>query len=512
MDMKSNGIYMKPIYHLSLLVFAFLMTNRTTTMVDFQIRTHALKMDRAELQRIQDVAQHSNRPQGAPRYSDVCFSSRWHHPRNEADTLDTFETGEAFFATRLDWVYSTDPEWIAECRSRGYHFMAALNTILPDAPGQQKWAKGRIKDMKGESVTAPWMRGWESRWGCANSPEYRATYLSHASRCIRGGTDSFQMDDPGINHAAIAWGGCYCVHCREKASEQGYDLNDPVQMRAFQKASVIAFYSEMRAKIESIAGRHVPFSCNNYKGSWNYFAYEAFDYGTAELPHRTAQPDSIYHLLRETRQLGKAQIFTYVSENVSDIRRVIAMTYACGSHCIVPWDVYLGSTPNGSIRYYGRPEDYADLYGFVRANAAYLDGYEDAAVFGPGLIETRYGSGSPIQVDGDSVYALVRVRPGDIESPVVIHLVNWARNSDNAVTITLNDEIIFGDQPYSAHVRFPAEFDKDLHQRVRMTGDFSELVIQRDPDVLPRDGRMLVKIAGLKPWGILVLSPAGSRR
>ena len=33
----------------------------------------------------------------------------------------------------------------------------------------------------------------------------------------------------------------------------------------------------------------------------------------------------------------------------------------------------------------GKPEEYADLYGFVRANAEYLDGYEEAAVAGPGL-------------------------------------------------------------------------------------------------------------------------------
>ncbi|MEE4312700.1 MAG: hypothetical protein V2J62_12625 [candidate division KSB1 bacterium] len=471
-----------------------------------------MKMNHIALPGIQHIAQRSNRPQGAPRYSDVCFSSRWRHPRSESDTLDTFETGEAFFATRLDWVYSTDPEWIAECRSRGYHFKAALNTILPDAPGLKRWEKGRIKDKDGESVTAPWMRGWDSRWGCVNSPAYRSTYLAHARKCIQGGTDAFQMDDPGINHAAIAWGGCYCAHCRDRAIVQGYDLDDAIQMHAFQKASVIDFYAGMRAAIDSMAGRHVPFSCNNYKGGWDYFAYELFDYGTAELPHKTARPDSIYHLLRKTRQLGKAQIFTYVSENISHIRRVIAMTYTCGGHCIVPWDVYLKSTPTGSIRYYGRPEDYADLYGFVRANAAYFDGYEDAAVNGTGLIEKRYSSDSPIQVEGDSIYAFVRTIPGNVNSPVVIHLVSWGKNSEKAVSITLTDELIFGDQPYTAHLRLPVEFDRALHQRVRMTKDFSELTIRRDVDVLHRDGRTIVKIEDLTLWGILVLSPADTTR
>ena len=103
--------------------------------------------------KVYEVAQRRVRPPGAPRYSDVCFSSRWRRP-------NTFEMTAAFHATRLDWVYSTDPNWIAECKKRGYHFGGALNSTLPDTPGSKSWKVGRCRDKDGNLVTAPWMVNW----------------------------------------------------------------------------------------------------------------------------------------------------------------------------------------------------------------------------------------------------------------------------------------------------------------------------------------------------------------
>jgi hypothetical protein len=85
---------------------------------------------------------------------------------------------------------------------------------VPDEPGKNERLQGRILDLDGNRVTAPWMRGWKGRyWGCANSPQYRESYVAYAKRAVDAGTDGLQMDDPPMNVAAVRWGGCFCPHC-----------------------------------------------------------------------------------------------------------------------------------------------------------------------------------------------------------------------------------------------------------------------------------------------------------
>jgi hypothetical protein len=50
--------------------------------------------------------------------------------------------------------------------------------------------------------------------------------------------------------------------------------------------------------------------------------------------------------------------------------------YAVGGHIEAPWNTYL-PTPDAR-RFFGKPEEYADLFAFVRGTARYLDSYEDA--------------------------------------------------------------------------------------------------------------------------------------
>jgi hypothetical protein len=58
--------------------------------------------------------------------------------------------------------------------------------------------------------------------------------------------------------------------------------------------------------------------------------------------------------------------------DVQIVRRAIALTYALGHRMLVPWDVYIGKEPE---RWFGKVEEYGDLYDFVRKNAKMLDGY-----------------------------------------------------------------------------------------------------------------------------------------
>ncbi len=335
-------------------------------------------------------------PPGAPKPSDVCFSSRWKHPRDAKDPYDTFQAAEAFHATRLVWVYTLDAAFAAEVTRRGYGFQAAVNSLVPDFPAETR-ERGRILDLDGNRVAAPWMRGWNGYWGCANSPEWRASYLATAKKCLDIGADCLQMDDPPCNLAAVAWGGCFCDHCvagfrqflKEKvpaqelgklraAQAEAFDYraylrerkapagdafarwNDPLKKHfaEFQRQAVAAFYAWVRPELDKHAGRHVPVSSNNYDGRWS-FPYDLFDFGMAELPARGATAAELFQKFRDAHARGKAQAFTFVSEDKSLTRKAIATAYACGGHLIVPWDVYMGSNVP---RYYGVAGSFARLH------------------------------------------------------------------------------------------------------------------------------------------------------
>jgi hypothetical protein len=199
-------------------------------------------------QTFRDMAKPRPQVAGAPLPSDVCLSSRWRHPRNEDDPHDTFETGDAFHATRLDWVYSLDPQWIKSCRDRGYRFGATLNSDVSDTVGSGTREKGRIRNKNGDPVTAPWMVRWKAWWGCVNAPSYQEAFLAHALRIVDGGADVIHVDDPGFNATAVHWGGCFCQHCQAKAKAQGVDLDDKKQMEAFQRVHRSRLSTEICAR------------------------------------------------------------------------------------------------------------------------------------------------------------------------------------------------------------------------------------------------------------------------
>jgi len=161
-----------------------------------------------------EATQPSARSSAAPPLDAVCFSSRWAHPRDAHDPHDTFQTAAAFAATDFVWIYSLDQKFVDRMKQVGGRVYLAINSLVPDAPGSNERLRGRILDLDGNRVTAPWMRGWKgSYWGCANSPEYRASYVAYAGRALEAGTDGLQMDDPPMNVAAVNWGGCFCPHC-----------------------------------------------------------------------------------------------------------------------------------------------------------------------------------------------------------------------------------------------------------------------------------------------------------
>jgi hypothetical protein len=74
------------------------------------------------------------------------------------------------------------------------------------------------------------------------------------------------------------------------------------------------------------------------------------------------------------------QAFVFIPNyNVPLDRRTMALIYGSGGLPVAPWDVWMGT---GKPRYYGDPDDYVDLYNFVKAHSEYFNGYEEASVAG----------------------------------------------------------------------------------------------------------------------------------
>ncbi|MGX9965595.1 hypothetical protein ACVFYP_19870 [Roseomonas sp. F4] len=356
------------------------------------------------------------RPAHAPRPSDICFSARWARP-------EALEAAKAFGATRLDWCYTRDRGFMTQARQAGLAPLGgALNTILTDSLTGRAWREGRILDREGRPVTAPWMRWPGMAWGCVNSPAYRTTWLAHAKAGLEAGIDWFIVDDPRMNEAAVAWGGCFCQDCQASARREGADL--ATDMRGFQRRSVTRFHQDMRAEVDAIASRRVTFASNNVRGQSGW-PYDLFDFGIAEADPRDVAPAALARMLRAAEMAGRPQVLTLRSEDVALNRRVIAWSYANGGHLLAPWDVYLRSTPEGSDRFFGHAEDFAPIYAMARALAPLLDA---AVVSGDPPNESW-------RLDRPGWEAALRTTPDGRRA--ALHLVPWQAETPARLTLDL---------------------------------------------------------------------------
>ncbi|MBI5915475.1 MAG: hypothetical protein HY842_08865 [Bacteroidetes bacterium] len=463
----------------------------------------ALASCRPALLTVQETARRTTQPGSAPKYSDVCFSSRWERPRNEQDTLETFSSARSFHATYLNWVYTTNPDFIKKADSLGYRMQVALTPTLPDLPfGSNENKIGRIVNKAGQPVTAPWMKGWNNWWGCVNNPAFQEIYFAYIEEALKAGAYGFQVDDPAMGFLLLRnkWEDvCYCAFCRKKADSLG------VQPPDIQEVSVKSFHQTMKKRAEELAGRPVPFSCNNFEGDWELSPYGEFDFGVAEIPERRANPEYLYAAIREARRNEKAQVFTFANDRDWLVQKMIAATYACGGNMLVPWDVWQGG---GKDRYFGKPEQFAPLYGFVGAVAPWLDGYEDA-FYATSQDDVRFIEDRNLPVSFEEyrrqIHAFVRAKPGDADAPVVVHLIDWHVLME-PFGIRLNEGRFFKKGIASVELLTPVPFDKTQHEAAEASGDFSALFASQTID-FQRDGKLLhLKIPKLEQhWGLLIL-------
>lgn len=359
------------------------------------------------------------RPVHAPRPSDVCFSSRW--PRE-----NTIEVAQAFGATRLDWCYTSDKAFVEQARAAGLSVVGgALEPGRPDLVGSRERNTGRIVDRAGNRVTTPWMRVWPGvYWGCVNSPDFRRIWVAHASRALEAGVDWFVVDGAAMNGAAVAWGGCFCMHCRLRAAREGADLDR--DMLPFQQRSVARFHRDMRSEIDRIAGRRVTFAFNCLatpsRGEAWYDRF--FDFGCCEINPEHIEPRELGARLMAAERAGRPQMLTLRSRDIAMNRRVAAWAYSNGGHMIAPWDVYLAPAPGVSGRFFGDPKDFASIFLFARRLGRILD--DATPVDGIGY-EKAWFSDRPGWFGGLRVST-----SGDF---AVLHLVSWAHDGPAKLTV-----------------------------------------------------------------------------
>lgn len=376
---------------------------------------------------VSDVAVAHRRPSGGPHHSDVCFSIRW--MRKE---VDPFETAKTFHGTRFDWVYATEA-FIKDCKRRGYptcHSTSSARTDIGKPEGKPtSYTVGRAIDIHGKPLIASW-QNWNPPWGCASNPDFLDLLFHDVKLAVDAGAGYMQIDDPDTT-IMLRWGGdkndpqtrgCFCSHClttfrkylaRELKLEalealgvrdvarfdyQQYVLggNRNAALRKHFETSyrrtVEAFWRTLIERAARHAGRHFPFACNNTSFTRWDAPHHLFDFGVGELSkYDPPSPQSLWRKALVIDSMQKAQVYTLRSTNVAYTRRVLGLSYAVGNHFLVPWDVWVG----GSDRFFGKPQDFKDLYAFVRANARWLATYEYAAAYGEGVRDKWYGEGLP---------------------------------------------------------------------------------------------------------------------
>jgi hypothetical protein len=438
------------------------------------------------------IAQPSGFAPEMPKLSDVCM--RFFRPEQKGVTAERMlSAGSEFHITRGVWSYIEDKTFIRKVRAKGWEFQGSLCMTLTEPALALRDREGKPIGVIGQSDQPPFR-------GDNYNPAYRRAYLERAKRMVDMGVTSFQRDDP---------------------DEGFFDWGKIGRRDAIPDADLLEFHRWARTEIEKHAGRKLSFSTNCHTDP---AFMQAFDYRMTEVRFRSMDgtkeiisPSRVREIGNSARKEKKLFILTGQEDRpAEDYRWIWATSYATGNLYIVPWDQFqnvvldpvtrMPRIPVNKLpRIFIAPEKLADLTGFVRANADVLDGYEEAAVGGYDLQDTRFGTDAPVSVEGGSgkLSAFVRAKPGDAKAPVAIHLVE--REKGAASTLRLSTARLFGKQKFKVTLREPLPYDASLHAQAEKDKNYRSLIRQTILPTTTDDAWTLVYVPALSPWGILVV-------
>ena len=470
-----------------------------------------------------DIAQARPDVPGAPQPSDVVFSVR----SFSSSPSEYPAIAAGFNATRNDWTYSAaNTTAVNTLAAQGMTSGGAMN---PSTHGIPSTSQGIARHWDG---VTPLSRYNDTRYnGDVNASEYRNAALAQLKNYISAGNQRVQWDDPRLNtELVVMFGGSFApasvtkyntwladnTTAQQRTAEglpanlAGFDYrvfvenaNGNVSSQlydwwlTFHHESTIEYLDWLKAEIDAFAGYYVPFSSNNIS-KWDLDSepplalpeyvetYRWFDYSIGELRPSDANPSFMHNSARRGEELEKRQVFTLGDDDTNLNRKTMAYSYALGAHMVMPWDVFIPNAP----RLFGDPNDYNDITSLVRDNAHLYDGYESAGDVGPGIADPRIDGFDPVKIGGGSgqVYAHVRAVPGNIEAPLVVHLVDWDNTPQGFSVELLNES--FG---WPTNIALSSSL---------MTLDGSDVSLTGAVDGL---GYTEVSVSALAPYGLLVV-------
>ena len=438
------------------------------------------------------IAQPSGFAPEMPKLSDVCMrlfrlDQKGFSPERMLDA------GSEFHITRGVWSYIEDKSFIEKVRAKGWEFQGSLCMTLVDPKLALQDREGKPIGTNGQSVKPPFR-------GDNANPDYRRAYLERAKRLVDMGVTSFQRDDP---------------------DEGFFDWGKKGRRDAIPDADLLEFHSWARTEIEKYAGRKLTFSTNCH-GDPPFM--QSFDYRMTEVRFRSMDatkeiisPSRIRDIGLSARKEKKLFVLTGQEDRpAEDYRWIWATSYATGNLYIVPWDQFQNVVldpvtrspriPMDKLpRIFIAKEKFADLTGFVRANADLLDGYEEAAVGGYDLQDTRFGTDAPVSVEGGSgkLSVFVRAKPGDANAPVAIHLVEKEKGA--ASMLRLSTARFFGKKSFKVTLREPLPYDAAQHAHAENDKRYRSLMRETILPTTTDGASTLVSVPALSPWGILVV-------
>ena len=371
---------------------------------------------RAEWMLIDGARVHPDFHGPVPKKSDVIFSSRTKRP--EALSMIT-----AFEATRVEWVYSGDKEFISAIKATAGWFGGTLNANMP-LPDDD----GMAKDFDGNTIVHPRMKAWGGKWNTTTHPDTQQALRAQAKRYLDLGADSIQFDDPLLQlYSAYLWGGDFnpstlagfTKYLAEYPDQAELARAGLIQMQGdyreflrrnhtvinakdyanralsfpstkiwlkYLEQSIVDNFKSLREYMNAIRGS-VPLSMNLVfldrpdESGKHFFLSSLADYSIAETA--IDKLDEVHMRSLTARALGIGFVPSLRPLGVAENRVAIATMYALGAQPIVPWDVYIGNDAAGHPkRMYGTVAEYGDLYKFVRTRAEIFDHREQTAVVG----------------------------------------------------------------------------------------------------------------------------------
>ena len=351
------------------------------------------------------------KPMRAPMGGDVVFSAR-------SAQAEAPRVAKEFYANRIEWIYSNSATYVDALKVKGFTVGLTLNA------NPKMDDDGYARSFDDIPVIAPWMKAWGVKWATSASLKGTTTILTEARKLIASGADAIQFDDADLQYSITKWSdgdfspaslsGFQAYINRQEISPiaiqaglvpsstenyknyliRSYGVKSSADYihrkktfpttaiwERYLMSSVRDFHISLKKLLATEKSRYTPLSFNIELLPQEQALYIAdlADYVIVESSDYDAASISMH--LATARAVATGYVASLIPRDVAATRAAIAQHYALGVPVVVPWDMYMPDVKGmPQPRYVGRPEDFADIFQFVRENRVLLDYAEIPAI------------------------------------------------------------------------------------------------------------------------------------